>query len=116
MPLTLNQEVLAEIPGQLTSYMKVNHIKAPPRIQKNDWEVDNAAEKMAHVSLSGPSAGPPPPQPRQAAPPPPPPHAGAPPPPPPALPPGWEEMQDPGSGKLYYVNHTTQTTQWERPV
>uniref|UniRef100_A0A2C9JRW3 E3 ubiquitin-protein ligase n=1 Tax=Biomphalaria glabrata TaxID=6526 RepID=A0A2C9JRW3_BIOGL len=31
------------------------------------------------------------------------------------LPPGWEQHTDP-SGRLYYVNHTTRTTQWNRPV
>jgi len=34
----------------------------------------------------------------------------------PALPPGWEEMKDPSSGRLFYVNHNTKTTSWERPV
>jgi len=33
-----------------------------------------------------------------------------------ALPPGWEEMKDPQSGKLFYVNHNTKTTTWDRPV
>ncbi|XP_059155940.1 E3 ubiquitin-protein ligase NEDD4-like isoform X2 [Physella acuta] len=31
------------------------------------------------------------------------------------LPPGWEQQMDP-SGKVYYVNHTTRTTQWNRPT
>ena len=32
------------------------------------------------------------------------------------LPPNWEAKIDPGSGKMYYVNHTTKVTQWERPA
>ncbi|KAH9492348.1 neural precursor cell expressed, developmentally down-regulated [Bulinus truncatus] len=31
------------------------------------------------------------------------------------LPPGWEQQTDP-SGRVYYVNHTTRTTQWNRPT
>lgn len=31
------------------------------------------------------------------------------------LPPGWEEKRD-ATGRRYYVNHTTRTTQWERPT
>jgi len=48
-----------------------------------------------------------------AAPPPPPP------PPPtklPDLPDGWEERQDHGSGRKYYVDHNTRTTHWTRPM
>lgn len=30
------------------------------------------------------------------------------------LPPGWEEKRD-ATGRRYYVNHNTRTTQWERP-
>ncbi|KAK3609117.1 hypothetical protein CHS0354_007796 [Potamilus streckersoni] len=30
------------------------------------------------------------------------------------LPPGWEEREDP-AGRKYYVDHTTQKTQWQRP-
>jgi len=30
------------------------------------------------------------------------------------LPPGWEEHSD-DQGRVCYVNHTTRTTQWERP-
>lgn len=30
------------------------------------------------------------------------------------LPPGWERQTD-AAGKIYYVNHTTRTTQWDRP-
>jgi len=33
-----------------------------------------------------------------------------------ALPPGWEEMKDPRSGKTFYVNHITKSTTWDRPV
>lgn len=33
----------------------------------------------------------------------------------PALAQGWEAKQD-SSGKTYYLNHSTQTTQWERPT
>jgi len=33
----------------------------------------------------------------------------------PPLPPGWEELKDPSSGKLFYVNHNKQTTTWDRP-
>ena len=32
-----------------------------------------------------------------------------------ALPPGWEEVVDPGSGKTYYVNEATNETTWDRP-
>ena len=32
------------------------------------------------------------------------------------LPPGWLEATDPGSGRSYYVNMQTGTTQWEPPV
>ena len=31
------------------------------------------------------------------------------------LPAGWEERFDEGAGRPYYVNHITQTTQWEDP-
>ena len=33
-----------------------------------------------------------------------------------ALPPGWEERFDPGSGRKFYINHATRTTTWQRPV
>uniref|UniRef100_A0A3B4G8G3 NEDD4 E3 ubiquitin protein ligase a n=1 Tax=Pundamilia nyererei TaxID=303518 RepID=A0A3B4G8G3_9CICH len=33
----------------------------------------------------------------------------------PPLPPGWEERQD-NLGRIYYVNHETRTTQWQRPT
>ena len=33
----------------------------------------------------------------------------------PGLPPGWEQKVDP-TGRSYYVNHTTATTQWEPPT
>ncbi|CAF0944386.1 unnamed protein product [Adineta ricciae] len=32
----------------------------------------------------------------------------------PPLPPGWEERKD-GSGRTYYVDHTTRSTTWNRP-
>jgi hypothetical protein len=32
------------------------------------------------------------------------------------LPPGWEEMKDPSSGRFFYVNHNTKTTTWEKPT
>jgi len=47
---------------------------------------------------------------------------GEPTPPPPAaasaegLPPGWTSATDPSSGRVYYVNNITQTTQWDRPA
>jgi len=31
------------------------------------------------------------------------------------LPAGWEEMRDPQSGRMYYVDHERQITTWERP-
>ncbi len=31
------------------------------------------------------------------------------------LPPGWEERRD-ANGRIFYVNHNTRTTQWERPT
>ena len=31
------------------------------------------------------------------------------------LPPGWEERLDTTSGKMYYIDHNTKTTSWERP-
>ena len=31
------------------------------------------------------------------------------------LPPGWEEKRD-ATGRRYYVNHSTRSTQWERPT
>ena len=31
------------------------------------------------------------------------------------LPEGWSEAVDPNTGKTYYENHQTKTTQWERP-
>jgi hypothetical protein len=34
-------------------------------------------------------------------------------PPPPLLPPGWEAQLDDASGRPFYINHHTQTTQWE---
>ena len=32
------------------------------------------------------------------------------------LPPGWEERQDPRTGRTYYVDHNTHRTMWERPT
>jgi len=32
-----------------------------------------------------------------------------------SLPPGWSQAIDPNTGKVYYKNHNTQTTQWEKP-
>jgi len=32
-----------------------------------------------------------------------------------ALPPGWEEMKDPKSGRSFYVNHNSKITSWDRP-
>eukprot|EP00903_Cladosiphon_okamuranus_P016368 g15095.t1 len=32
------------------------------------------------------------------------------------LPPGWESGTDASTGRTYYVNHTTQQTQWEPPT
>ncbi|XP_012939741.1 E3 ubiquitin-protein ligase NEDD4 [Aplysia californica] len=31
------------------------------------------------------------------------------------LPPGWEQQTDP-TGRVYYINHTSRTTQWNRPT
>lgn len=31
------------------------------------------------------------------------------------LPPGWEERQDPRTGRTYYVDHNSHRTMWERP-
>jgi type 1 glutamine amidotransferase len=31
-----------------------------------------------------------------------------------ALPSGWEERRD-ASGRMFYVDHTSRRTQWERP-
>lgn len=31
------------------------------------------------------------------------------------LPEGWEKRSDPGSGRMYFVNHVNRTTQWEDP-
>ena len=32
------------------------------------------------------------------------------------LPPGWEEMQDPSSGRVYYFNRETNETTWDQPT
>ena len=32
-----------------------------------------------------------------------------------ALPPGWEKVLDPDSGKFYYLNRLKNLTQWENP-
>lgn len=43
--------------------------------------------------------------------------APAPPPPPPAsLPPNWQEVWDSASQHIYYYNHETKLSSWERPV
>ena len=34
----------------------------------------------------------------------------------PPLLPFWEERRDPSTGKLYYINHETRLTSWDRPV
>eukprot|EP00051_Salpingoeca_urceolata_P027374 m.481215 g.481215 ORF g.481215 m.481215 type:complete len:500 (-) comp22083_c0_seq1:237-1736(-) len=34
----------------------------------------------------------------------------------PPLPPGWERQRVPQTGEVYYANHFTQQTQWERPL
>lgn len=31
------------------------------------------------------------------------------------LPEGWEKRQDPGSSRIYFVNHVNRTTQWDDP-
>ena len=36
--------------------------------------------------------------------------------PPPPLPPGWEEAVDAASGNVYYQNHASKITQWDRPT
>jgi hypothetical protein len=33
-----------------------------------------------------------------------------------ALPVGWSEAVDPSNGRVYYKNHYTKATTWERPV
>merc|ERR1711957_264203 len=33
-----------------------------------------------------------------------------------ALPPGWDQANDPASGKTYYFNRATGETKWEPPV
>jgi FYVE zinc finger/WW domain len=33
-----------------------------------------------------------------------------------SLPPGWEEMKDPTTGRSFYVDHARQITTWTRPV
>lgn len=32
------------------------------------------------------------------------------------LPPNWEEREDPNTGRIYFVNLVTRTSQWDRPV
>ena len=32
------------------------------------------------------------------------------------MPSGWEQANDPGSGKTYYHNNTTGVTQWDKPT
>jgi hypothetical protein len=29
---------------------------------------------------------------------------------------GWQEVTDPGSGKIYFYNSKTNATQWDRPA
>nr|2KCF_A Chain A, Peptidyl-prolyl cis-trans isomerase NIMA-interacting 1 [Homo sapiens]4GWT_A Chain A, Peptidyl-prolyl cis-trans isomerase NIMA-interacting 1 [Homo sapiens]4GWV_A Chain A, Peptidyl-prolyl cis-trans isomerase NIMA-interacting 1 [Homo sapiens] len=31
------------------------------------------------------------------------------------LPPGWEKRMSRSSGRVYYFNHITNASQWERP-
>ena len=33
-----------------------------------------------------------------------------------ALPAGWQELTDPGTGKTYYFHEATNTTHWDRPA
>ena len=35
--------------------------------------------------------------------------------PPPTLPPGWESRYDPVTGRTFYIDHNTRTTQWSLP-
>ena len=32
------------------------------------------------------------------------------------LPPGWEQKTHAATGRTYYINHTTRSTQWNRPT
>mmetsp|Transcript_26972 Transcript_26972/g.63631 ORF Transcript_26972/g.63631 Transcript_26972/m.63631 type:complete len:589 (-) Transcript_26972:1010-2776(-) len=82
------------------------------RRKKNQQQVQPEPDKMGGLPPN--QGGPPPPQ---NGPPPPAWGSGAPPPPPPVagpLPAGWQELRD-AQGKVYYYNHNTGATQWERP-
>ena len=142
----LAKEVLYEIPDQLTSYMKSKNAKPMSRPQVNSHWYENVefsnsfaqggpggggggvnnrnllGNDAARVASFRQQALPQAPgmqaalhsvSPHNSRPP----QDDLPPPPPYSdLPNGWEEKRDPSSGKSYYVNHTTKSTQWERPT
>jgi hypothetical protein len=89
----LAEKVLHEVPGQLVSYMSSKGILPRQRPPPESFNMGAMQEAL-------PSAPPPPPPPAYEALP---------------LPPGWEEKVDPSTGRVYYVDHTTQRTSWERP-
>jgi len=93
----LAEKVLHEVPAQLVSYMASKAINPHPRPPPESFN-------MGAMQAALPSAPPPPPNM------PPPPAYDAPP-----LPPGWEEKVDPSTGSVYYVDHNSQRTSWERP-
>lgn len=134
-PGALAEETLREIPDQFLGFMARHGIEPMPPTQAQDIQsVEQILlSQQTVVSQDGMFA----PDPNQTAqqqfqqinqqaftqqtmfdpmtanmpPPGPPPPASQPP-----LPPGWSALQDPASGREYYVNHNTQTTQWERPT
>jgi len=103
-PGALAEETLKEVPDQFLSYMRRNGIDPLPKTQaiQQDEAEKLLLSQQTEYSVDGMMGAP---------------DAPAAPPPPAAnsLPPGWTSAVDQASGRIYYVNQTTQTTQWEHP-
>jgi len=108
-PGALAEETLKEVPDQFLSYMRRNGIAPMPKSQapsmaevekilmSQQTEYGASDVQSRHPNSSAPPSGPPPPA------------AGG------DLPPGWTSAVDQGTGRIYYVDHNSGKTQWEKP-
>lgn len=111
----LSKEVLMEVPDQVTGWFERQGIKPKPKKEavqqyqsygslpdvKRMPTVDRLFNKHASApNIGGMNPNPPPPAYNNKA---------------STLPPGWEQCQDQGTGRTYYVNHNDQSTHWDLP-